>query len=124
MKGTMKIIAMLVVVIMAVMVISPVYAANEVSSSVLTELDGKIGSASGSSGKMTDIAAEIIAFIRNLALVLGVVMLSILGIKYMLGSAEEKASYKKTLIPLVVGIIVVMAASTLVSMIYGFTQNF
>ena len=120
MKVTMKIIAMLVVAIMAVTVVTPVFATN----SILSTLDTKIGSASGSSDKMTDIAAEIIAFIRNLALVLGVVMLSIIGIKYMLGSAEEKASYKKTLIPLVVGIIVVMAASTLVSMIYGFANNF
>ena len=119
MKVTMKIIAIVAIVMIAVSTITPVFA-----TSILDTLDSKVTNSTGSSDKMTDIAAEIIAFIRNLALVLGVVMLSIIGIKYMLGSAEEKASYKKTLIPLVVGIIVVMAASTLVSMIYNFSSGF
>ena len=44
----------------------------------------------------------------------------ILGIKYMMGSVEEKADYKKSLVPLIVGIIVVMAATQIMTMIFGF----
>ena len=64
------------------------------------------------------VGAPALVFIRNFALVLGVVMLSIIGIKYMLGSAEEKANYKKTLVPLVVGIIIVISATVLVNIVY------
>ncbi len=40
----------------------------------------------------------------------------------MLGSAEEKADYKKSLIPLVVGIVVVMAATQIMTMIFSFLE--
>ena len=34
----------------------------------------------------------------------------VIGIKYMMGSAEEKAEYKKTMIPYLVGAIILFAA--------------
>lgn len=58
--------------------------------------------------------------IRNIAVIGGVLLLMILGIKYMMGSVEEKADYKKSLVPLIVGIIVVMAATQIMTMIFGF----
>ena len=47
------------------------------------------------------------------------VWLSILGVKYMLGSADEKASYKKSLVTLTVGFVIVIAATTIVSVVYN-----
>ena len=41
----------------------------------------------------------------------------------MMGSAEEKAEYKKTMIPYLVGAILIFAASNLASMIYGFAST-
>lgn len=50
--------------------------------------------------------------------VVSVVMLIILGIKYMIGSTEEKAEYKKTLMPYLIGAGLVFAASSIAQMIY------
>ena len=36
----------------------------------------------------------------------------------MLGSAEEKANYKQTMIPYIIGVILVFSSSTLVNAIY------
>ena len=41
----------------------------------------------------------------------------------MMGSAEEKAEYKKTLMPYVIGAALVFAASAIAGIIFGFTQN-
>ena len=41
----------------------------------------------------------------------------------MMGSAEEKAEYKKTFIPYLIGAILVFAASNLASMIFGFAST-
>ena len=41
----------------------------------------------------------------------------------MMGSAEEKAEYKKTLVPYVIGAGLVFAASTIAGVIYTFSQN-
>jgi type IV secretory pathway VirB2 component (pilin) len=106
-------------------VITPVFATDQFTS-LIGDLDteAKKPGDQQTQQSLVKIGGDILAFIRNLSIILAMIILSILGVKYMLGSAEEKASYKKTLIPLVVGIIVVMAASTLVSMIYGFANNF
>lgn len=53
-------------------------------------------------------------FLYNLLLGIGIIVAvivgSILGIKYMVGSAEEKAEYKETLIVYLIGCIVVFGA--------------
>ena len=41
----------------------------------------------------------------------------------MMGSAEEKAEYKKTLLPYVIGAVLVFAAAAIASMIYGVANN-
>ena len=48
-----------------------------------------------------------------------VIALIILGIKYMMGSVEEKAEYKKTMMPYVIGALMVFGASAIVGFIAG-----
>lgn len=49
---------------------------------------------------------------------LSVIVLVALGIKYMLGSVEEKAEYKKTMLPYVIGAVIVFAASSITGVVY------
>ena len=122
MKGTIKIITVLLIVIALVMVTVPVFATGFNPQTVIDTINQKANTSSGTAtNTMASIAGGIINFIRNLAIVIGIVMLSIIGIKYMIGSAEEKASYKKTLVPLAVGIIIVVAATSIISMVFTFT---
>ncbi len=64
-------------------------------------------------------ASTILNAITIVGVVISVIMVMVLGIKYMLGSVEEKAEYKKTMIPMLVGAILLFCSSTLVSIIYG-----
>ena len=50
---------------------------------------------------------------------LSIIFLIILGIKYMIGSIEEKASYKKTMLPYVIGALMVFGASTIAGIFYA-----
>ena len=45
----------------------------------------------------------ILAAIRNISIVTSVIVLMVIGVKYILGSVEEKASYKETLVPYIIG---------------------
>ena len=45
----------------------------------------------------------IVTAIRTIGATISVVVLLVLGIKYMMGSVEERADYKKSMIPYVVG---------------------
>ena len=56
--------------------------------------------------------------------ILSVIILIVVGIKYMLGSVEEKADYKKSMIPYLIGAFMVFSVTTLPQIIYKFMENF
>lgn len=69
-----------------------------------------------------DLGNKVIGILQTLGIVLSVVILIILGIKYMMGSAEEKAEYKKTMIPYLVGAAFIFLAPTIANVVYNFLK--
>ena len=63
---------------------------------------------------------NIISILQAVGVVLSVVVLIVIGIKYMLGSAEQKAEYKKTLMPYIIGAALIFAASMFAQVAYDF----
>lgn len=60
----------------------------------------------------------IVWLVRTVGEAIAVVMLLILGIKYILGSVEEKAEYKQSMWPYVLGAILIFAGAALTDIIY------
>lgn len=69
------------------------------------------------------LGADLMAVIQAAGVVIAVIILMVLGIKYMMGSAEEKAEYKKTMVPYLVGAILIFAASTIANVVYQFATS-
>ena len=46
-------------------------------------------------------------------MILAIIIIAVLGVKYMMGSTEEKAEYKKTMMPYLVGAVLVFGASAI-----------
>lgn len=69
------------------------------------------------------IGNSIIGSIRLIGSVLSVLVLMILGIKYMMGSVEEKAEYKKTMMPYVIGVIMVFGITNILSIVIKLAAN-
>ena len=113
MKKIIKILPILLVMIMLLSTVSVVFAEPTNPSS----LTGTQTTSFDSVGK------RIIGMVQAIGSIASVLVLVILGIKYMMGSAEEKAEYKKTFIPYLVGAILVFAASNLASMIFAFAST-
>lgn len=112
MRKSIKLLSVLMMVALITMsVVSPVFASN---SSVINGINIQ----AGQTQSMQDLAGKILGFIRNIALIGGVVIIAVLGLKYMMGSLEEKSEYKKSMIPLVVGIVVVMSATTIAKLLF------
>ena len=72
---------------------------------------------------VTTIGNQIIGIIQVVGSIAAVAVLVVLGIKYMMGSTEEKAEYKKTLIPYIVGAVLIFAASNIASFVYSWASN-
>ena len=76
-----------------------------------------------SNSSITDVGNGIITIITTIGSILSVVVLIILGIKYMMGSVEERADYKKTMMPYIIGAALVFAASTIANIVYKIATN-
>lgn len=73
--------------------------------------------------KPFDFAKTILTAVTITGVVICVVTVMYLGMKYMAGSVEEKAEYKKTMIPIIVGMIMLVCTSTFVSIIYDIVRQ-
>ena len=62
---------------------------------------------------------NILGIVSMGASILAVIILIVLGVKYMMGSAEEKAEYKKTLLPYVIGALFVFGAGAICAVIFN-----
>lgn len=72
---------------------------------------------------VTKIAGTIISALSVIGIVIAVITLMIIGLKYMLGSVEEKAEYKKTMIPYLIGTIMVVAITQFLNIIIKIVEG-
>ena len=119
MKKMIKIASILVLAIMISMMTINVVLATTAAPDP-SSITGKEGFAVDG---VSTIGNQVITIISTVGSIAAVVVLVVLGLKYMMGSAEEKADYKKTLIPYVIGACLVFAASAIAGIIFGFAQN-
>lgn len=67
---------------------------------------------------------NVLGVINVIGMVSSVIILMVIGIKYMLGSVEAKAEYKKSMGAYLLGAIILFSASTLPNIIYKFATAF
>ena len=104
-KKTMKILAFVVTLFMVIAMMSSVV--NAASGVNLTPSQITANIDSNSQTQIQSVGQKIVGIIQVIGIVIAVVVIMVVGIKYMMGSVEEKAEYKKTMIPYVVGCIMV-----------------
>lgn len=94
---------------------------NAVFGTLIDEFQGSIDTTG--STDLKDAGATVLGVIRVVGTIVAVAMLMILGIKYMMGSADQKAEYRKTMIPYFVGALLIFAATTLTDTIYNWARG-
>lgn len=119
MKKTSKIIVALAI-IFAILAIGVMSYASSDPGALLQELTGD---SEVDQTNIKNLGNSIIAVVRIVGVVIAVVILLILGIKYMMGSAEEKADYKKSMIPYIVGAVLIFASTAIVGVIYDMASS-
>ena len=77
-------------------------------------------------GELNDLKArggKIVGIIQVIGTIVSVGMLMVLGIKYVMGSVEQKAEYKKSMLPYLIGAILIFGVSNITQIIYKFAIN-
>jgi len=113
----------LMTIITLLIVIIPNYSYATEDRLGLDDLNKYQGDNPGSE-KLKSKANTMFSYLRTIGIVLSVVALIAIGIKYMLGSVEEKATYKQTLLPYLIGAILLFTGSLIPQLIYDIMQNF
>lgn len=113
-KKTLRIITILSTVVLMLCICSLSFAAEDPS---------KLQPKTSNTAQIDNVGQKIMGILQTLGIVVAVIVLMILGIKYMMGSAEEKAEYKKTMIPYVVGAVLIFGATTIANMVFQFANG-
>ncbi len=111
-KKTYKILSTILLITMMISLTTSVFALSPGNITGSNSVNG--------STQIESVGKDIVGILQTIGIVLSVVVLIVLGIKYMMGSAEEKADYKKSMLPYLVGAIVIFAASAFAEVIYNF----
>ena len=112
MKKIAKILPVMVAIVMILSIFSTVFAVTNPKDLTGADVDD-----------FKEIGKKIIGMVQAIGSIISVLVLVILGIKYMMGSAEEKAEYKKTMIPYLIGAILVFAASNIAGVMYNVSKT-
>lgn len=113
-----KVLAIMMMAIILVVAFSTVVMAD--TNGMPTPSSITANGASVTSNTITATGQKIVAILQTVGIVLSVIVLIIIGIKYMMGSAEEKAEYKKTFMPYIIGAALIFAASVFAQIAYDF----
>ena len=113
-KKTLRIITVLATIVATLCMSNFVFADLTPGSLTATQPTGT---------DLQNVGQRIMGFIQVIGIIVSVAILMILGIKYMMGSAEEKAEYKKVFIPYIVGAILLFSATTIANAIYNAVQQ-
>lgn len=117
-----KILSMFLIVLMVLMATNTVFAAEKDKKGDTITPSGVTASSTEADEDIKKFGGKILSAVTTTGVVLSVIVLSVLGVKYMIGSAEEKAEYKKTLMPYIVGAALIFGASTIATIVYNFMQ--
>lgn len=88
----------------------------------LGDLDN-YGKVNRNSPNFEDKVGLIIGVVQVVGSLVAVISLIVMGVRYMMGSTEEKVAYKKTLLPYFIGSILVFGISNLLQIVYKIAIN-
>ena len=111
------IVAIISILCITIILSSFVCKSNAVGLEVLDDPDKYIQSNEDNS-KAINIANIVVWVVRTFGEAIAVVMLLLIGIKYIFASVEQKAEYKQTMIPYKIGAVLIFSGAALTNVIY------
>ncbi len=120
----MKIINKVLIIIALAITIFTIIAPTQVLADPITNPNDYFGPNWKSSSTEFRRRSEIIlGIIRAFGTVVSVVAFMVIGIKYIIGSVDERAEYKERMIPYIIGFIMLFTIPNIVGIIYDLTKD-
>ena len=120
---TKKIFITIIIAIVILILFVPIAYANGTATTINPEDWQPSEFNSEDAAEVVNAAETVVVVIRAFGIIVSVVVLLIIGIKYMLGSVEEKADYKTSMKPYLIGVFIFFGLSQLISIIIDVTPT-
>lgn len=118
MKRTVLLLG-LILIISAIICIPKTYASDV--TNLISSMDGTSDLSQVSGNKISDTINNVIGLIQLAGTGISVVVVTMLGIKYILASPSEKADVKKQIAPILIGCVLLFGAVNLVAIVADFS---
>lgn len=117
MKKALKVISIVLIAFTLLFsVAQPTFAKQDLNG-VLENVNNATNNSTVDDGVNT-LAGTVINWLWVISIIAAIIVIMVIGLKYIIGSTQEKAEYKKSLIPLVVGILLIVFATTIVKFLF------
>ena len=97
---------------------------TSLATSLVDKYQGQMYSQTSDVGKdlelVRNLLRSVLKIVRTVGIGIAIIILTVIGIKYMISSAGDRADLKKNSVPYVIGAIIVLSASGIVEIILGF----
>lgn len=120
----MKIINKVLVIIILAITIFTIIGPTYVSADPISNPNDYFGpNWNSNSTKFKQKVGVILGIIRALGTIISVVAFLVMGIKYIMGSVDEKVEYKERMLPYIIGFIMLFTIPNIVGIIYDLTKD-
>ncbi len=114
MKKLQKISMILVIAIIAMLVLGVVFQSTSFAAdpiSIMNEVNGNanVGETKG----ITDVASRILTFLQIISGVFAIIMIAVVGFRYIIETPDVKKELKGQMLPIIVGILLVFFATSI-----------
>lgn len=100
---------LIMTLLITALAVAPVFATG-----VMSQMTGD-----GDTGNIGEIGNNIFTIVQAVAVVVAIIMLVVLGIRYVSAPVGEKAEVKKQIVPYVVGVLFIFSAVGIIQLISG-----
>lgn len=92
-------------------------------NNIVNAIDTNVNISTGTRTEFKSVFEVLLGFIQTIGSIVAVATILIIGIKYMAASTEERAEYKRNMIPYIIGAILVFSTVNIVQIFYNFMEG-
>ena len=89
----------------------------------LGDLNSYAQTGTGGTEKLVSFASTMLSLLQYIGIAGGAIIIMVIGIKFMMAGAEEKAEYKEKMVPWIIGAFLIMAGSATPNAIYKMVNS-
>lgn len=123
MKKNKKIIIKILSIFFITAITLSILNISKASSSIDAKVYRSIYEGTSDTDEIISKSGKILGIVQTIGVGVAVIMLSIMGVKYMIASVEEKAKYKEQMVPYLIGAILLFGGSGILGIIIKWVNS-